>query len=162
MPICDFAYHRPQSIAEACELARDLGEDAIFLAGGTEIVPDFKRGRETAEHLISLADISGLAEIRDAGEFLIIGAMARLESIAASSAVRQAFPVLAEAASTIGGYSSFVSTTGASSCVPAAWSGRVTQLCGQRVAHHMLLVLSSSSLHHMEGGCGTSVAGTGG
>jgi carbon-monoxide dehydrogenase medium subunit len=103
MRICDFAYHRPQSVAEACELARELGDRALFLAGGTELIPDFKRGSDDAQHLISLRDIPGLAEIRDSGEYLVIGSMTRLDAIASSAAVRSAFPVLAEAAAQVGG-----------------------------------------------------------
>ncbi len=103
MPICDFTYHRPESLAEACELAGKFGQDAAYLAGGTELLPDFKRGADSTQHLISLRDIPGIAEIRDAGEFLIIGAMATIAQIAESAAVKRAFPILAEAAVTLGG-----------------------------------------------------------
>jgi carbon-monoxide dehydrogenase medium subunit len=103
MGICEFAYHRPTSIAEACDLARKLGSDAAFLAGGTELLPDFKRGADSRTHLIALRDVADLGGIRDEGDALRIGAMTRLEDIARSEEVRRVFPVLADAASVIGG-----------------------------------------------------------
>jgi len=84
-------------------MACDLGDGTIFLAGGTEIIPDFRRGRENARHLISLREVSGLDGIKKDGEYLRIGAMTRIEDIATSSVVMQAFPALARAASQIGG-----------------------------------------------------------
>jgi len=99
----EFSYHRPRSLPEALDLTRELGQDAAFLAGGTELIPDYRRGREEAGHLISLRDVPGLAEIRDDDGTLRIGAMVRLQDIVDSDTVRAAFPVLAGAASTIGG-----------------------------------------------------------
>ncbi|MEN8150543.1 MAG: xanthine dehydrogenase family protein subunit M [Planctomycetota bacterium] len=99
----DFSYHRPTSLADAFELAKEHGTDAAFLAGGTELVPDYRRGREEAGHLISLRDVPGLADIRDEGGAVHIGAMARLQDVADSDLLRDAFPALAEAAATIGG-----------------------------------------------------------
>lgn len=103
MPICDFAYHRPESIAEACELAEELGDGALYLAGGTELLPDFKRGSESAQHLISLQAITELAGIRTTDDALVIGGMTSLQEIADSETVHSAFPALAEAAAAIGG-----------------------------------------------------------
>jgi carbon-monoxide dehydrogenase medium subunit len=98
----NFAYHRPKTLAEASKLAATLGAEACYLAGGTDLVPDFKRGSDSARHVISLRDVPGLGEIRESGEDLRVGAMARIEEVARSSAVRRRFPVLAEAASRIG------------------------------------------------------------
>ncbi len=103
MPITDFAYHRPRTVAEASIMATKLGESAVFLAGGTELLPDFKRGRDSAQHVIALRDIPELAAIRSEGGALHVGAMARLEDIARSPEVHRAFPLLAEAAAVIGG-----------------------------------------------------------
>ena len=102
MPVCDFAYHRPRTLPEAWELARSLGETSCFLAGGTDLLPDFKRGRDSAQHLIALRSIPGLAGIRDEDGGLHLGAMTRLQEVADSALVQSRFPVLAEAASLIG------------------------------------------------------------
>jgi carbon-monoxide dehydrogenase medium subunit len=101
--ICEFTYHRPRSVAEASELARQLGSSSIFLAGGTEVLPDFKRGRDSARHVIALRDIPELGGIRVDDGSLRIGAMVRLEDIVRAPEVMQVLPLLAEAAATIGG-----------------------------------------------------------
>ncbi len=97
MEICDFVYHRPASRVEACSLGLQFGENARFLAGGTELLPDLKQHRDTTQHLIDLNGIPGLGEIRQDGGHLTIGAMATLNAIAASDVVRDVFPALAEA-----------------------------------------------------------------
>jgi carbon-monoxide dehydrogenase medium subunit len=99
----EFTYHRPRSLAEALDLVGELGQDAAFLAGGTELIPDYRRGREEAGHLISLRDVPDLTGIRAGEDGLHIGAMARLQDVVDSDVVRSEFPVLAEATATIGG-----------------------------------------------------------
>ena len=97
MEICDFAFHQPTTLSEACKLGRKYGPDARFLAGGTELLPDLKQQRDTAQHVIELRLIPSLKEIREEGQLLRIGAAASLSEIAESPAVRSVFPALAEA-----------------------------------------------------------------
>lgn len=102
MSAVDCTYHRPASLADACALGLRLGADAAFLAGGTELLPDFHRGRESATHLIALDRITELTRIRaDAGE-LFIGALATIGAVAASPEVGAWLPALAEAARALG------------------------------------------------------------
>jgi carbon-monoxide dehydrogenase medium subunit len=103
MAVCEFTYHRPVSLAEACDLARALGDRCYFLAGGTELLPDFKQARDAAEHLIALDRIPELAGIRSDEGGLRIGALATLSDVGASAVVREAFLPLAEAALTVAG-----------------------------------------------------------
>lgn len=102
MSITAIAYHCPASLAEACALGSALGREAAFLAGGTELLPDYHRAREAARHLIALARIPELQGIRVDGTVLRIGALSTMAQIAASSLVREWFPVLADAARAIG------------------------------------------------------------
>jgi carbon-monoxide dehydrogenase medium subunit len=102
MGITAIGYHRPASLAEACELGRRLGSDGAFLAGGTELLPDYQRERETALHLIALDAIEELRGIRIDGNQLRIGALTTVAQVAASRQVREWFPALAEAAGAIG------------------------------------------------------------
>jgi carbon-monoxide dehydrogenase medium subunit len=103
MAICEFEYHRPKSVPEACELSRKLGKDAAFLAGGTELLPDFKRGRDERQHLITLREIEVLQGIAEDDGTLRIGALTRLRDVERSPLVRRLAPVVADAASVIGG-----------------------------------------------------------
>jgi carbon-monoxide dehydrogenase medium subunit len=102
MRLPDFSYHRPTSVSQACALAASLGDGTRFLAGGTELLPELKKGRAEARHLVSLTSIPALRRIRVEDGLLRIGALASLETVASSRVVREAFPVLAEAAGTIG------------------------------------------------------------
>ena len=102
MAIPDIAYHRPASLSEACALGERLGADAAFLAGGTELLPDYQRQRETARHLIALDALDELRGIGAADGSLVIGGLATIAQVAASPLVRAWFPALAEAARSIG------------------------------------------------------------
>jgi carbon-monoxide dehydrogenase medium subunit len=103
MEICDYTYHRPKSLAAACELGRTFGSEGRYLAGGTELIVDLKNKRDRADHVISLQDVTELKEIFQAGDVLHIGALATLSEVAEATAVRAAFPVLREAVLSMGG-----------------------------------------------------------
>jgi len=102
MGIPDLAYLRPDSLADAFALAGRLGGDAAFLAGGTELIPDFHRDRETARHLIALDRIPGLRGIAIEGGTLRIGALTTVADVAGSALVRGWLAALADAARAIG------------------------------------------------------------
>ncbi len=102
MPMDDFVFHRPQSLPEACALHQELGDGAFYIAGGTDLVTDLKRGAKTARHLISLSGLAELRGIRRDGDLVRIGALASHAEVAASPEVRGAFPGLAEAAGKLG------------------------------------------------------------
>jgi len=102
MEVCDLKYYRPQTLQEACELGRTFGEEGRYLAGGTELLVDFKRKRDQAEYLISLQDVPDLKNVIFEDSLLRIGAMATLTDIADSPLVAKVFPVLREAILTMG------------------------------------------------------------
>jgi carbon-monoxide dehydrogenase medium subunit len=103
MAVGELTYHRPSSLAEACQLARSLEGEAAFLAGGTELLPDFEQGRDSTGHLIALDRVPGLSEIRRDDDDLSLGALVTLADITTSPTVRDVFLPLAEAARTVGG-----------------------------------------------------------
>jgi carbon-monoxide dehydrogenase medium subunit len=98
----DFTYFRPSTLAEACAVASRLGDEAAFIAGGTELIPDFQRERETARHLISLDHIGELRGIAIKQGALCIGALTTVAAVAASALVRERLVALADAARAIG------------------------------------------------------------
>ena len=93
MPPLD--YRRAGSAAEAIALAADH-RDAVFLAGGTEVVNWLKQGIVAPPLLIDLTGCD-LGRITWNADTLSIGALARLTAIAAHSDVRQAAPAVAQA-----------------------------------------------------------------
>jgi aerobic carbon-monoxide dehydrogenase medium subunit len=96
------AYLRPNSLAEACALGRRLGADGAFLAGGTELLPDYHRERESARHLIALDGVAELHGIRAQDGLLRIGALTSIAEVARSPLVGSWFPALSEAARVLG------------------------------------------------------------
>ncbi len=103
MEICDFSYHRPGSLSEACEMGVRLGDAARYFAGGTEVIIDFRTQRDSAEHLISLQDLPGLDDISSEDGSLRIGAMTKLAEIAESPLVAQHYPALSRTAAVMAG-----------------------------------------------------------
>ncbi len=103
MRVDDFVYHRPDSVAQAVALLKQLGQGAHFIAGGTDLLPDLKRGRESARHLVALGGLEDLRGVhrQDDGS-LRIGALCTLAEVATSPLVREAFPALAEATGMLG------------------------------------------------------------
>ena len=104
-----YRYHRPATVAEAVALMGEYGDDAMYVAGGTDLVPNMKHRLFEPAHLIALKGIDELRGIDDVpGEngddgVLRIGAAETLTSAATSSRVRELFPALAEAAAHVAG-----------------------------------------------------------
>jgi len=103
MAIPEFQYHRPKTLAAACELGRAYGSASRFLAGGTELLVDLRNKRDQADHLISLRDIPELRRIHVDAAGLKIGALATLTEVAESSLVADSVPALREAILTMAG-----------------------------------------------------------
>ncbi len=92
-----FNLHHPNTVEEACELASSfIGNEESFdwVAGGTDILPNYKWHINVKKHVISLAKIAGLDTI----SMHEIGAMARLGALTTSDSVH---PLIASAASKI-------------------------------------------------------------
>lgn len=96
-----FDYHRPGSVEEALELLGANGETRA-LAGGHSLLPAMKLRLAMPSALVDLGGIAGLDGITREGDELVIGALATHASVASSEVVREACPVLAEAAAMIG------------------------------------------------------------
>ena len=108
-----FRYHRPTSVSEAVELMGEHAGSAMFVAGGTDLVPNMKHRLFEPAHLIALKGIDELRGIREenavgtdagsGGGFLRIGAAETLTSVSASPTIRELFPALADAAAHVAG-----------------------------------------------------------
>jgi carbon-monoxide dehydrogenase medium subunit len=97
----EFAYVKPQSMAEALAFLSQHGKEALVLAGGTDLVVMIREG---AEHPKLLVDIKGLPELQMLelkNKKLTIGARITFTDLLDSSVVRQKFPILWESAKTV-------------------------------------------------------------
>jgi NADPH-dependent glutamate synthase beta subunit-like oxidoreductase len=103
MSLPPFDHVTAASLDEAvATLARHPG--AAVVAGGTDLLGTLKDRihRQTADLLIDLKRISGLRFIEESDDALRIGALVTLDDLAAHQTVRERYPLLAEAARSVG------------------------------------------------------------
>ena len=94
-------YHRPKTLAEAKELF-GAGADATFLSGGHTLLPTMKQRLAAPSDVIDLTAIPEMRGIAVEARLLKIGAATTHAEVAESKIVRDAIPVLAGLAGSIG------------------------------------------------------------
>lgn len=99
-----FRYVAPTSLSAAAELLAERGASAVALAGGTDLLGILKdRVHATYPDLVvGLKAVSGYDYIRQEGEEVAIGALARLATVASHPLVCERYPLLAQAAHSVG------------------------------------------------------------
>ena len=114
-----YRYHRPDTVGEAVSLLARFGDDALPIAGGTDLVPNMKHRLFTPAHVVSLNGIDAMRGIgivngahpassnggspREPGSWLRIGALETLADVSAHPLVRRSHGGLAQAAGLIAG-----------------------------------------------------------
>ncbi|MDE2763270.1 MAG: FAD binding domain-containing protein [Gemmatimonadota bacterium] len=116
-----FRYHRPDTVDEAVLLLARFGEDALPIAGGTDLMPNMKHRLFTPAHVVSLNGIAAMRGIgtvagtatgsasdngsapRGNGFLLRIGALETLADVSGDPLVRRHCAGLAEAAGLVAG-----------------------------------------------------------
>ncbi len=99
----NFTYSAPESLADALALGREHGPNAAFLAGGTDLIVQLKRGETSLSHVVNLKRIPQLNAIHiDEREYFSIGALTTHNAIATHPAVLNLAPILAQGAASIG------------------------------------------------------------
>src|SRR5271166_6065337 len=101
MSLPEFRVLRPRELAEAIELLDRHRGEIQLIAGGTDLLPSLKQKLFAPRYLLDLKSLAELRYIRN-GSGLEIGALATAASLAGSREVRRDFPVLSEAAQTVG------------------------------------------------------------
>jgi len=98
-----FDYQAPESVPAVCSLLTQAGDRAAIIAGGTDLLVQMKQKTQVPEVVVGLKRINELKSLsycKDKG--LKIGPMVTIQNLATSAVVRDHFPVLAEAASSVG------------------------------------------------------------
>jgi len=100
-----FDYLAPQTIEETLTLLNEHRGDAKLLAGGTDIIVNLRARQEHAKYLIDIKDVKELQHISfDEKGGLTLGAAVTLNQLIHHDMVSKIYPILGEAASTIGDY----------------------------------------------------------
>jgi len=98
-----FEYLAPKTVDEAMSLLSQHNGEARPLAGGTDILLKMKRREGVPRYLVGLKNIPGLDNIEyDDAQGLRFGPLVTIHAIETSPLVREKFPILSQAASTIG------------------------------------------------------------
>jgi 4-hydroxybenzoyl-CoA reductase subunit beta len=98
----DFTMHRPTTVEEAVKL-RAAEPDALYLAGGTDMVVNIRRGIEQPKALVDLTAVTALHEIAVDAKGLRIGAAVPLEVLAGHPAMTGGYGAVAQAAGAVAG-----------------------------------------------------------
>ena len=98
----NFQLHRPTSAEEAVKL-RSEEPEALYVAGGTDMIVNVRRGIEQPENLIDLSGVTELKTITEDDEGLHIGAGITLNEIATNEKIKADYQAVAEAAAAVAG-----------------------------------------------------------
>lgn len=98
----EFELKRPTNLAEVVAW---LGANpcARLLAGGTDLVPNLRRGIEHAPLLVDLSAVRGMSDIARTETGLALGACVTLARLGTDASIVHQYPALAEAARAIAG-----------------------------------------------------------
>src|SRR6202521_2234042 len=99
MRLPPFTYLAPVSVGDAVKLMADHGPEAMFVAGGTDLYPNMKRGQFEPSVLIGLRGIRDFAGVSGSPKTgLSIGAGTTLSDVASHADIAGDYPGLATAA----------------------------------------------------------------
>ena len=103
MPAVSFDYHEPTSVREAVELGARFGADGCFLAGGTDLLVQIRRGQILPRHLVSLHRVPGLDAL-EIDRTITLGALVTHRRLERSADAGGALEALRESAAVVGGH----------------------------------------------------------
>lgn len=96
----EFRLHKPATITEAVELRRQ-DPSARFLAGGTDLIVNMRRGIASPGALIDITGIEALHRLASDRQSLTIGAAVTLAKLIADTRIGEHWPLLVAAARTV-------------------------------------------------------------
>ena len=99
MRLPPFTYLAPVSVGDAVKLMADHGPEAMFVAGGTDLYPNMKRGQFEPSVLVGLRGIRDFAGVSGSPKTgLSIGAGTTLSDVSSRAEIASHYPGLATAA----------------------------------------------------------------
>ena len=98
----EFTLHRPDTAEEAAKL-KASDDSSRYLAGGTDMIVNVRRGIEAPETMIDLTAIEEIAQIAVDDDGLRIGAGVKLADLCVHADIVAKYPAIAEAAASVAG-----------------------------------------------------------
>jgi 4-hydroxybenzoyl-CoA reductase subunit beta len=102
MDIAEKIYLQPKTISEALEFALQHTGNFKYIAGGTDAISNDFQGNNTAECLIDITGIDELNKVEETSDYLKIGSLVKLSELKNYNSIKNRFPVLIEAADSVG------------------------------------------------------------
>lgn len=101
----EFDYLRPNSLGEASDFLVKHPDDACPFLGGTDLFVRMRDGALAPKFLLDVKKLPGMNDLSfDPMSGLVIGAALNMNRVIASPAVRQHYPLLAEACGSVASY----------------------------------------------------------
>ncbi len=97
----EFEIRQPKTAEEAVALGAEA--DARYIGGGTDFVPNLRRGLETPSTVVDLSEVAEMQQIEETENGLKIGASVSLQQLISNELVIKQYALLAQAAETIAG-----------------------------------------------------------
>ena len=106
MKAAAFAYHRPDTVAEAVQMLGEFGEDAKILAGGQSLVPMLAMRLTYFEHIIDISRVPELQNIELRDDQVLVGAGTPHALVGMDDEVADSVPLLTLSTPYIGHFKS--------------------------------------------------------
>lgn len=97
-----FHYEKASSIKEAIEMFGSKKDVSSYMAGGTDLLVQIKKGKKRPEFVIDLKGIKEMDGILLNEDSIIIGALTSIRSIECNSIIKENIPLLCQAAGRLG------------------------------------------------------------
>ena len=91
-----FEYHRASSLDNAIALIHQYGDEAKIMSGGHSLLPMMKLRLATPEHIVDISGIPDLADIKEEGGKLHIGALATESDVEHSPLIKNKYHILSD------------------------------------------------------------------
>lgn len=111
-------YLTPSTVEEALGLLEARAGQALVIAGGTDVLPDLRRGRRAPQLLVDVTRIPELNSIQVGETYVQVGAATTFAEIKEHPFLNERVPALAEAARSVGALA--IQTA-------ATWAGNLVQ-----------------------------------
>ncbi len=98
----DFDYLKPSSLDEALDALAQYSERALVLAGGTDVVLQIKEGAVSPDFVVDIKGLKELCSVTFDKHGLHVGALVSFSQLIRTDVIQEHFPLLADAAGTVG------------------------------------------------------------
>jgi carbon-monoxide dehydrogenase medium subunit len=95
-------YIKPKDLSDLHQVMAEYEARATVIAGGTNLIPEMRKGEKAPELLLDISDMAELSFIRQDNGSIAIGAATTIAEMAASPVLRDCSPILAAAAGQLG------------------------------------------------------------